>query len=186
MPTHAQMVIDSAEVRQLVADGYSDWRELVTAAVDAYERRVGMAYAYVVPIPTNHATDEVHEAHAQRVWKDFWEPIISRAHVEGSEAADISVSELDQIKRELYDAHSVVHNISIIYGEVSGNRVSKPLTDPYVVAQLAQERTMEEVTQNVYDWLEVLEAEMDDQTTITLEGIKQSVLDNFGPVPTYG
>jgi predicted RNA-binding protein Jag len=186
MPTNEQLVVNSSEVRKVVADGFTDWRDLVRAAVTAYESHVATAYAYVVPIPDHHARDEVRDAHIEKVWTDFWEPIISGAHVPGSEAADISKSELEQIKKELYDAHSVFHNLSIIYSEVSGHRVSKPLTDPYVVAQLAQERTTEEVTQSVYDWLEVLETEMDDQTTITLEGIKQSVLDNFGPVPTYG
>lgn len=182
MPTNEQKVINSAEVRQLVEKGYDDWRDLVRVAVQAYENRFGAANSYIYPLPNSHASDAEMDAACEKVWKEFWEPIISSAHVEGSEAADISLSELDQIKSELYDAHMLMRNVSIIYSEVTGHQVSKPLTDPYVVAQLAQEQQQKYERENVWEFFDSISDSIiiQNRKSVTLDELEEWIGEHFG------
>jgi hypothetical protein len=52
----------------------------------------------------------------------------------------------DQIKRELHDFKTLMTNIGIVYDHVTMGKVSKPLTDPNVVCQVA-----DETYQDLYD-----------------------------------
>jgi len=62
--------------------------------------------------------------------KDFWNPIIRNS--------DGSLNE-EQIMKELYDCHLMMHISSTVFCEITGNKVSKPNTLPGVILQFAEE-----------------------------------------------
>jgi hypothetical protein len=59
----------------------------------------------------------------ERIWQDFWVPLVMRD----------GVLDLEQVKRELADCYTLIMNVPKVYCEVTGNRISKPLTDPDAV-----------------------------------------------------
>lgn len=65
----------------------------------------------------------------ERVYREFWAPI-----VEADGRLDI-----EQVKRELYDFWQAMQMVPKVYCHITGNRVSKILTDSNVVCSLADE-----------------------------------------------
>lgn len=66
----------------------------------------------------------------EETYEKFWKDI-----VENSKGEII----LDKIKRELHDYANLLDNVPKVYDYVTGGLVSKPLTDPSVVMELADE-----------------------------------------------
>ena len=62
-------------------------------------------------------------------YEEFWKEIVEK---DGN-------LDLDQIKRELFDFHRLIQNVPKVYDHVTGGAVTKPLTDPSIVCELADE-----------------------------------------------
>lgn len=92
---------------------------------------------------TRHSSDAEVRVEVEKVWEEFWLPIFMRDPLVEPHIPPYSPF-LEQLKRELFDAHNLMHSLSVIYCEISGSIVSKPLTKPEVVVELAQE--------HFYDW----------------------------------
>lgn len=75
----------------------------------------------------------------EKEWAEFWEPIISEAHVEGSESAHLSEAELDQIKRELSDYSHAMREWSRFLDEITWGRMSKPNYTAEAMISVVQE-----------------------------------------------
>jgi hypothetical protein len=73
----------------------------------------------------------------EQTWEEFWRDIV---------APDGTVN-LDQVKRELHDFRQIIKDLSRLYMEVTGGRVSKPNTDVGVVLDLAEEHCKRQVAQ---------------------------------------
>ena len=54
----------------------------------------------------------------EKVWQEFWLPIISPS----------GTVDLQQIKRELFDFHTVINEVPKAYCEITGNQFSKATT----------------------------------------------------------
>lgn len=115
---------------------------------------------YVHMTTTHRSPDAEQAAEAEKVWVDFWEPILADAHREAPSEKQItsseqfSVAEVDQIKRELADAHTAFRNLSIIIDSVTGGHASKPLILPEIVIDLAGEQQERDFGYWLVDWLE--------------------------------
>lgn len=72
-----------------------------------------------------HETPEV-----ENTWNEFWKPIVSNP--------DGSIN-LEQLKKELYDFRQVMNNVPEVYDHITGGTVSKILTKPSVIKDLADE-----------------------------------------------
>lgn len=108
-------------------------------------------------ILNRHATEEEMRAAVEQLWQEFWIPIFENADVMHPTAEKPQNSWIDfvaAVKSELFDAHMYAHNLSTVYDDLSGGRVSKPNTDPQVVIDLVEERRQELIGQEIVDWLE--------------------------------
>lgn len=65
----------------------------------------------------------------EKTWTEFWEPLVVKD----------GVLDMDQIKRELHDAHLMMGQASEVYMHVTGGMVSKPNTMAFEVIALADE-----------------------------------------------
>lgn len=85
------------------------------------------------------------EHDVEQVWRDFWVPILDNAFLEHPTTQEISLPlpAYEQIKRELYDFHNVIKDLSVLYDDITGGRASKVNTDKRVIADLVQDRLME-------------------------------------------
>jgi hypothetical protein len=93
--------------------------------------------------------EEAMQRAVEACWKEMWEPIIVAAHERAEEANDIGLlesadggfsrAELEQVKSELYDFHTLMQNVTRVYCEITGGQISKPLTDPEAVISESQE-----------------------------------------------
>lgn len=73
------------------------------------------------------------DADVEKVFQDFWANIVMR---DGQ-------LDLEQVKKELFDFHQLIRNVSLVYCEVTNHAVSKPLTDPQVVISLFNDYVQE-------------------------------------------
>lgn len=64
-------------------------------------------------------TEATTDPEVQEVWEDFWLPIVTRAD---------GTVDLEQVKRELFDYHTAIDQVSIAYCGVTNGRFSKPNT----------------------------------------------------------
>lgn len=94
--------------------------------------------------PNRHESEEKMQEAVERVWKEFWLPIV----------APSGELDIEQVKLELYDAYILIHGLSYIYSDLSGHQASKPTTDPQVILDLAQEhyRVNEKLLQGFLYW----------------------------------
>lgn len=95
----------------------------------------------------------------EQKYEEFWQEIV--------ENPDGSIN-MDQLKRELFDFSTLMHNISLVYEHVTGGMISKPLTDPDVVIQQADDFyndiCLEECNDQKESWeieIEALESELE-------------------------
>ena len=117
---------------------------------------------FVYTTTTSRSPDHEQEAETKKVWDEFWEPIIAEAHIKaqeegdhwGLEAADISRAELAQIQRELADAHTAFRSLSLVYCEITGGMISKPMTLPTEVLGVWNEKTQEWFGRDLIEWLD--------------------------------
>lgn len=72
----------------------------------------------------------------EKTYDEFWKPII--------ENADGTLN-VDQIKRELFDAYVVMTEVGKAYDDVTGGRLSKPNTAAHHVVASVDERIEEAV-----------------------------------------
>ena len=63
-------------------------------------------------------------------WDKFWKRICQN---------DNGSIDLDQIKKELFDFYTMIDNVPKVYDHITGGRISKPLTDPQVVIDEAEQ-----------------------------------------------
>jgi hypothetical protein len=54
----------------------------------------------------------------ERVWQEFWKPIV----------APDGTLDVEQVKRELFDYHTTMENVPLVYDEITGGRISKQNT----------------------------------------------------------
>lgn len=64
------------------------------------------------------STESTTDPEVQQVWDEFWSPLV---------APDGAV-DLEQIKRELFDWHTAMDQVSRAYCDITGGRFSKPNT----------------------------------------------------------
>ena len=65
----------------------------------------------------------------EKVYQDFWRPIVERD----------GCVDMEQVKKELFDFWQVMQSVPKVYCYITDNQVSKILTDPDVVCNLADE-----------------------------------------------
>jgi hypothetical protein len=91
----------------------------------------------------------------EQVFEDFWKRIV---------LAEDGSPRIDQIKRELFDAHTFMDGAAKVYVHITGGMISKVTTDPSCVIQVADEhyeelhREWEEeertvTSENLHDYL---------------------------------
>jgi hypothetical protein len=61
----------------------------------------------------------------------FWQPIICKRN------GDI---DLDKLKQELHDYFIVIQEVTLVYAELTGGRISKPNADSNYVIQAVEDR----------------------------------------------
>lgn len=69
----------------------------------------------------------------EQCYEEFWKEIIEKD----------GVIDVDQVKKELFDFHRMIQNVPKVYDYVTGGAVSKSLTDPDVICNLAYEHFKE-------------------------------------------
>jgi hypothetical protein len=69
------------------------------------------------------------EPSPESVYREFWAPII----------APNGIVELELLKNELFDFWQVMQSVPKVYRHVTGDKVSKVMTDPNVVCALADD-----------------------------------------------
>lgn len=87
-----------------------------------------------------HSTMEDYKVDYEEFWKDIVE--------------ENGVLNLDQIKRELFDFHNLMQNVSKVYMEITGGMISKQMTDPDVVIAVANDRIQDLVEEEIKDRME--------------------------------
>ena len=77
----------------------------------------------------NVGQETIKTGNVQYRYHYFWKDIIEK---DGK-------LDIEQIKKELYDFTTLMNNISKVYCHITGNQISKPLTDPDIVCILADD-----------------------------------------------
>jgi predicted phosphohydrolase len=72
---------------------------------------------------------EANDEEVEKVYEDFWRDILEKD----------GILDMQQLKKELFDFWNVMQNVPKVYDHVTGGKVSKILTDPKVVCDLADE-----------------------------------------------
>jgi len=72
---------------------------------------------------------EANDEEVEKVYEDFWRDILEKD----------GILDMQQLKKELFDFWQVMQNVPKVYDHVTGGKVSKILTDPKVVCDLADE-----------------------------------------------
>jgi hypothetical protein len=62
-------------------------------------------------------------------WNNFWKPILVK-----NDQLDI-----EQLKKELHDFRTLIHNTSEVYDHTTGGKISKVLTDPDKVIETIED-----------------------------------------------
>lgn len=84
----------------------------------------------------------------ERVWREFWLPIVTRN-------GNINLS---QIKRELYDYHEMMDEVSKVYDEVTWHQISKPNTRADAVISIYNDHLQEVVKEAIKEAIDGLES----------------------------
>lgn len=93
----------------------------------------------------------------EQVFESFWKGIV---------LAEDRSPKIDQIKRELFDAHIFMDGAAIVYSHITGGLISKVTTDPSCVIQVADDH-YEEIHR---EWEE-------EERTVTLECLSEYFLE---------
>jgi hypothetical protein len=70
----------------------------------------------------------------EKTFEDFWKELVCKP--------DGSLN-IDQVKRELHDYHTVLSQVSRVYDHITGGRISKPNTLAFEVITQADEHYKE-------------------------------------------
>lgn len=84
----------------------------------------------------------------EKNWQDFWKELVTNS--------DGTIN-VDQVKKELYDFHFVMHGAGKVYDALSWGRVSKPNTDPDVVIRVVQDLEQQNINEAVKEERERIE-----------------------------
>lgn len=87
---------------------------------------------------SNHASEAEQAAETERVWQEFWRPIVERP--------DGSI-DMEQVKRELHDVHWLVDHCEKAYYWMTNGRVSKCNTEPETVIAIAEDIRNEDIAE---------------------------------------
>lgn len=114
--------------------------------------------------PNRHASEEEAQASIDKSWQEFWRPIFLKSEdVTESDIKDFEGDEgfvspmFEAVKRELSDIHMLTHNLSCIYDEITGGKVSKPNTDWREVSRIANDYQNELFREDAVDFIESLD-----------------------------
>lgn len=75
---------------------------------------------------TEHPTEHDYD----REYEKFWRPLVELSS---------GAMNHEQLRKELYDYSRLIENIMKVYDRLTGGMISKPLTDPDTVIQVAEE-----------------------------------------------
>jgi hypothetical protein len=89
---------------------------------------------------SNHATEEERDAEVERVWREFWLPIVGRP--------DGSI-DMEQVKKELHDLHMLHEHCGLAYDWMTGGKVSKANTEFETVKAIAEDLRTKEIDEAV-------------------------------------
>lgn len=96
-----------------------------------------------------------------RVWEDFWHRLVV---VDGR-------VDVGQVACELYDWHEAMSSVSTVYGEISGNRMSKPTyTADAVLGQYHEQ--LQRIRE---DWIEATIECLEDLPGEILERVREAM-----------
>ena len=76
-----------------------------------------------------YMTVHAEDIEVEKTYKEFWKGIIEN---------DGEV-DMEQVKKELHDFHTLMGNVVEVYCHITGNQISKPMTDPTIVCNLADD-----------------------------------------------
>jgi hypothetical protein len=88
-------------------------------------------------------------ADVEAVWRDFWAALVAPA----------GVLDVAQVKRELFDYGTLLDNVPKVYMAVTGERISKPNTDPSAVIAAAEDHVQRCITEALEDEREAAKTE---------------------------
>lgn len=76
----------------------------------------------------------------EKTYNDFWKDLVED---------DNGSLNRDKVMRELADYHNVMQQVSLVYDDITGGRISKPNTMAFEVIGVAQERIDEIVNEEI-------------------------------------
>ena len=65
----------------------------------------------------------------EKVYNEFWKALVE----------ENGVINIEQVKKELFDFYTMLDEVPKVYLHITGNQISKPLTDANIVISLADE-----------------------------------------------
>lgn len=125
----------------------------------------------------------------ESVWATFWHPIMAEAERKGMHepgydvnAHIVSNAVMEQIKKELFDYHTLLDYVPKVYDEVTDGRISKPNTTADAVIGVYQERLQEAINEALVEVIEYLRNEDQDvKFAATTRGdISDELIEWFG------
>lgn len=81
------------------------------------------------------------DALVEKDWREFWVPLV----VKDGEV------DLEQIKKELFDYHMIMKEVSKVYYEVTGGKVSKPNTAAETVIDMYNDEINKSYAEGIKD-----------------------------------
>lgn len=88
----------------------------------------------------------------EKVWQEFWKPILNNNEDELN---------LEQLKKELYDYYMIMGEVSMVYDNLTGGRISKINTDHNIVVDEVEDRFKELAEERVNENLGYLRTDDD-------------------------
>ncbi len=83
------------------------------------------------------------------MWRRFWEPLV----------CPNGTFDLEQVKKELFDFGRVMEQVSLVYANITGGRISKPNTDAGVVIAVVDDVQAEVMREHEEELREIWAAE---------------------------
>ncbi len=80
----------------------------------------------------------------EKTFDEFWADLVLRSD---------GTLDVDQVKRELHDYRTLLHEVPLVYCHVTGNRISKPNTNASAVTSEADEYYERQTILGLIDYL---------------------------------
>jgi hypothetical protein len=84
----------------------------------------------------------------ERVWKEFWLPIV----------LDEGRVDVQKVKAELFDYHTMMGEVAEVYCEITGGRISKQLTRASAVIAVHDDLITEQIAEEVLPYRALVKA----------------------------